>query len=279
MARDWSDLENTATIADYFSMLEMELRGLPYNKSEHRRALSKLLDNRSDRSIESKRQNISAVLLQMGMPWINGFKPLINYQQSLRQSVEKSLNSNQRLIALAAEDVVSPIPELPLRSILNSLIAAPPSVIKDRTGKTSWFRPTGPINFLEREARFRLLGLAGERFVIDYERARLNSLGKEHLASRIEHVSEAGRDYEGFDIRSFEDSGKDRLIEVKTTRYAPETPFFLSRNEVGVSEARRDCFHLYRVFNFKKTPQFFILKGSLRVTCLLEPTTYAATVA
>jgi hypothetical protein len=32
----------------------------------------------------------------------------------------------------------------------------------------------------------------------------------------------------------FEESGEERLIEVKTTRFGPYTPLFLTRNEVDV---------------------------------------------
>jgi hypothetical protein len=35
----------------------------------------------------------------------------------------------------------------------------------------------------------------------------------------------------GYDILSFDPSGKERLIEVKTTNGAAKTPFFLTRNE------------------------------------------------
>jgi hypothetical protein len=39
MPADWSRAEVEATVADYFAMLEEELRGVPYNKTAHRVAL------------------------------------------------------------------------------------------------------------------------------------------------------------------------------------------------------------------------------------------------
>ena len=77
----WSHEEVEAIVADYFKMLDNELRGIHYNKTEHRRALSILLNTRSDGSIERKHQNISAVLIDQGFPYIAGYKPLRNYQQ------------------------------------------------------------------------------------------------------------------------------------------------------------------------------------------------------
>ena len=60
---NWTRLEVEAIVADYFDMLDQELRGQAFNKSEHRRRLKAVLDGRSDGSIEYKHQNISAVLL------------------------------------------------------------------------------------------------------------------------------------------------------------------------------------------------------------------------
>ena len=40
---EWSDLENDAIVADYFSMLSDELAGSRYNKAAHNRALQDLI--------------------------------------------------------------------------------------------------------------------------------------------------------------------------------------------------------------------------------------------
>jgi hypothetical protein len=72
-----------ATIADYFHMLTLELSGQQYNKADHRRALWQKLDDRTNGAIELKHQNISAILLELGYPWISGYKPMKNYQALL----------------------------------------------------------------------------------------------------------------------------------------------------------------------------------------------------
>ncbi|HRJ79949.1 MAG TPA: hypothetical protein PLF37_15730, partial [Planctomycetota bacterium] len=71
-------------------MLEAELTGRPYSKTEHRKAL---LDHikRSEGSIEFKHQNISAALQDLGLPWIAGYKPRSNYQIALLEAVEVQL--------------------------------------------------------------------------------------------------------------------------------------------------------------------------------------------
>jgi hypothetical protein len=83
LPQDWSREEVEATVADYFAMLDQELRGLDYSKTQHRRALSLLVNQRTDAAIERKHQNISAILRELGFPYIFGYKPLPNYQQLL----------------------------------------------------------------------------------------------------------------------------------------------------------------------------------------------------
>ena len=66
---NWSVREVEAAVADYFSMLRLELTGQRYNKAKL--TLMPRLDNRSHGSVELKHQNISAVLIEMGMPYVS----------------------------------------------------------------------------------------------------------------------------------------------------------------------------------------------------------------
>jgi hypothetical protein len=81
----------------------------------------------------------------------------------------------------------------------------------------------------------------------------------------------------GYDVLSFETSALERFIEVKTTLYSIETPFFVSRNEVAASDFYGDQFHLHRLFRFAKKPGMYSLNGSMRDTCNLVADTYLAT--
>src|SRR5206468_476841 len=134
-------------------------------------------------------------------------------------------------------------------------------------------------NYLEAEARNRSLGRAGEELVLRFEHERLWRAGERSLADRIEHVARTQGDGLGYDIRSFEAGGRDRLIEVKTTRFGALTPFFASRNEVEVSDRRNKDYQLYRVFKFSEQPKLFLLPGSLKRTCELDPLSFAARIA
>jgi hypothetical protein len=129
---------------------------------------------------------------------------------------------------------------------------------------------------LAREARNASLGTAGEEFVLEYERARLHKLGKKQLSERVEHVSATKGDGLGFDVLSFEGTGKERFIEVKTTAFSKETPFFVSKNEVEFSKSFSSQFQLYRLFEFRKEPKMFALSGAVAKNCILDPVSYLA---
>ena len=69
IGKPWRDDELDAIIADYFAMLAADLAGKPYIKSRHSAALMAQI-GRTHRSVEFKHQNISAVLDELGLPWI-----------------------------------------------------------------------------------------------------------------------------------------------------------------------------------------------------------------
>lgn len=62
----WQDDELDAIVADYFEMLEADLAGKPYVKSQHSAILMEKI-GRSHRSVEFKHQNISAVLEKLAI--------------------------------------------------------------------------------------------------------------------------------------------------------------------------------------------------------------------
>jgi hypothetical protein len=66
-------------------MLAVETSGVSYSKADHRKRLGPLLAGRTEKAIDYKWCNISAILDEAGLPWIPGFKPLGNYQERLRE--------------------------------------------------------------------------------------------------------------------------------------------------------------------------------------------------
>jgi len=279
--RDWSRVEVEAIVADYFAMLEKELRGQPHNKTAHRRRLIPLLDERSHGSVEYKHQNISAVLIELGQPYIDGYKPQVNYQDLLFNVVEDRLANSPGLLRAVGEKVEQAASVPMVDDILRRLVEppAPPSGMKPRYARERPSRREIAPNHLLREARNASLGSAGERFVLNFEKARLIREGHEDLATEVEHVSVTRGDHEGFDVLSFESDGRERWIEVKTTSFGQMTPFFVSRNQVEVSSRAWKRYHLYRCFSFRDDPRFFALRGAIRSNFDLEASEFTARLA
>jgi len=280
MAEDWSREEVEAIVSDYFEMLAMELRGQEFNKAERNRNVQKFLNNRERGSVEFKHQNISAVLIELGYPYIKGYKPARNYQKRrLPDVILNRLAVTPDLHMLVETTVEQSVEKAPDISDVLSILVQPPKLDDDKKmlKETDEPRIRRPLrrNYLEIESRNQSLGLAGEKLVLRFEHERLWRAGKRGLADRIEHVSNTQGDGLGYDVLSFEDDGRERLIEVKTTRFGESTPFFASKGEVEFSELREAQYQLYRLYNFTNKPKLFLLPGSLRNTCQLDPIQYS----
>lgn len=276
----WSRDEVEAIVADYFQMLTLHLQGQSYNKTRHRKALATRLQNRSDGSIERKHQNISAILDELHSFSIPGYKSLSNYQGLLAEVVTRRLATDidfQRAALAAAEQPAI----APTDTSFDSMLVDPPvpepmaaeSRERYRLREHGIFR-----DYLAIEATNRSLGEAGELHVLAYEQYRLHRLGRKRLSERVEHVAKTKGDGLGFDVLSFEEDGRERFIEVKTTVSGKSTPFYASRNEVECSKEYADQYRLYRLFAFRQGPQMFELAGSIANRCTLDPITYLARV-
>jgi len=157
-------------------MLGKELRGESYNKAEHNRRLQSLLSGRTRGSVERKHQNISAVLIDLGYPYIDGYKPLGNHQELLAQVVRERLSAAAELRKAVATNVESPVDRVPeVDDILSIIVPAP---VRDGDPTRFYDRPQVRVarpqkNFLKVEARNQSLGLAGEELVLRFGRERL----------------------------------------------------------------------------------------------------------
>ncbi len=275
---DWSREEVEAIVADYLTMLTLELAGQSYNKTQHRKLLQAKLNSRSDAAIEFKHGNISAVMIELGFPYIRGYQPRSNYQTLLGEIAQAQVGTTTSLDHVALAAVQQPA-ITPVQTDFRKVKTTAPS----RDDTRALREPQHPMSFkavkrdyLEREAQNRSLGLAGEEFVVLFEHWRLNALGQARWADKVEHVSQSRGDGLGYDVLSFESDGKERLIEVKTTTFGRDTPFFVSRGELALSQEAKDQFHLYRLFEFRQAPRLFDLPGALDQHCVLDPVSYRA---
>ncbi|MBG6078085.1 DUF3883 domain-containing protein [Polaromonas sp. CG_9.11] len=273
---DWSREEVEAIVADYLHMLTMELAGQHFNKTQHRRWLQGKLNGRSDASIEFKHCNISAAMMDLGFPSIRGYQRRSNYQALLAIVAEEQVRGKPTLDQVALAAVQQPAVAPTQTDFTKVKSEAPRKQHHAKEAANPLLFRAVKRDYLEREAQNRSLGLAGEAFVVQFEHWRLAGIGQHRLADRVEHVSVSKGDGLGYDVLSFDSDGKERLIEVKTTTFGRDTPFFVSRGELALSQGAKDQFHLYRLFEFRQSPRLFDLPGALDQHCLLDPVTYRA---
>jgi hypothetical protein len=275
--RDWGRDEVEIIVSDYLRMLLSELAGQPYNKAAHRRQSQTLLPGRSESSIEFKHANISAVMLELGYPYIRGYQPRSNFQRSTLVDVVQSQVLRQRdlddVTQSAVERPAAPVDHVDFARVVSK---APQREIAAREASPAYLRAPVKQDYFAREAQNRSLGQAGEVFALDFERWRLVQLGVGQLAEKVTHAAATEGDGLGYDIRSFEPDGRERFIEVKTTAFGERTPFFVSANEARFARDHADCFHLYRLFEFRATPRMFELAGPIEQHCMLDPVSFRA---
>lgn len=281
--KDWSEDEVRLIVTDYFTMLKAELLGESYKKSEHRKALLPQLSGRSEGSIEFKHQNVSGVLVELGLPYIEGYKPRSNYQSILATEVESFLEQRPVFLQqMASAPKLNPMQPKPVvNPNLDDVIEDPPETIFAPSGTAKpWLSRKGRrIDFAERDAANRQLGKLGEQFVLELEQYRLKLAGRDDLAQKVVWASRDIGDGLGFDIISFNEvDDSERMLEVKATGLGKFFPFYLTSNEVRCSEDIPHQFQLFRVFDFGRTPRLYILHGSLRKLCQLEPVLYRAVI-
>lgn len=269
----WSDIEVELIVADYFSMLSDQSLGKQYSKAQHRRNLLPLLNNRSEGSVEFKHQNISAVLVSLGQPYIKGYLPRSNYQKILQEKVIEYLENN-RSIEKSFKVFADKEINLPSTNNFDNLLVDPPPMDQLKEPMQVYNRNPIKTNYLEREQKNARLGLLGEQFVMEYEKWNLTKLGQEKLAKEVKWVAQEKGDGMGYDILSKYVTGEDKFIEVKTTKLGKETPFFFSSNELDFSKEHHYNYHLFRLFNFDQKAQMFVKQGSLDTICYSEPVSY-----
>jgi Domain of unknown function (DUF3883) len=265
----WQDDELDAIVADYFAMLADDLAGRAYVKSRHSAALMGRI-GRTHRSVEFKHQNISAVLDELGMPWIPGYKPKLNYQNAIFDAIDRYLTGHSSVLEPAPLAQSAPTPPFEVfveRPELRVVSERIPERLKRLVAK---FDP------VERDHRNRSLGRAGEAFVVDLERKRLEEGDREDLARRIRWTAVEDGDGAGYDVSSFDLTGLPRFIEVKTTNGSSRTPFFLTRNEWDVAKQYPAEWLIYRVHMFATGPRIFTVSPPLDSYVKLSPETWRA---
>lgn len=267
----WTRWEIDAAVAAYLDMLRNEQRGAPYVKASVVRDVGRLLPARSKGSIERKFQNVSAILDEAGLPWIDGYKPLSNYQDELAVAVMAAVGTQRRLAESLEVYGSTALPAPQARSLATDDVLVMAPGLRGSGARPSRVGLTGGTIPALRDFQTKALGDAGEEWVLGLEQARLIRAGRADLADRVVWAARDIGDGLGYDVASYFPDGRERLIEVKTTNFGVRTPFYITKGEVSFSERRPEAFSLYRVHGFARDPRLYVLDGSVRERARLDP--------
>jgi len=267
----WTRWEVDAAVAAYLDMLQNERRGEPYVKVNVVRDVGRSLPARSKGSIERKFQNISAILDEAGLPWIDGYKPLSNYQDELALGVMEAVGTQRRLAEALEVYGSTALPASQPHPLATSDVLVVPPGLRGAGAQPSRVGLTGGTIPALRDFQTKALGDAGEEWVLGLEQEQLARAGRPDLADRVVWAAREIGDGLGYDVGSFFPDGRERFIEVKTTNYGVRTPFYITKGEVSFSERRADAFSLYRVHGFARDPRLYVLDGSVRERARLNP--------
>ncbi len=252
----WSVAEVESAIKGYFQLLESELSGKAVNKARFIRELNTHIKDRTKGSIEYKFGNISAVLSEKGLDFLNGYAPYNKYQNLLVNMTESYLdeNPNFRVLLEKKSPISKPILIDDLRPY-QSYIVPVPKVSELKEERESYPRH---IDFAAKDFRNRLLGKKGEEFVYALEKNNLEKQGLDKLATKVKWVSLEEGDGAGFDILSFDAKGREKYIEVKTTTLNINTSFYMSDSEIKFSKKHMSDFYMHRLYDFFNERRFYV---------------------
>ena len=123
------------------------------------------------------------------------------------------------------------------------------------------------------------VGGAGEEHVYKFEYKKLCDLGREDLAKKIEKQYEDHSFFPGYDIKSFDENGKEIYIEVKSTISKDKNFFEISENEVLAATSLQEDYYIYQVTEALSNPRIAsIIQNPIRYVSenkiLLEPWIY-----
>jgi len=265
-ASGWPEAEIRPTVSAYFDMFRAELAGQSYVKAAVNREVQ-AATGRSRGAVEFKFANISAVLRDIGLPYVLGYQPRGNYQAALRSEVERLLARDLEIARFIDE---MPAPDVP--STARLVQVDPPAMAPPSSANRG--RPIIGIDYLERQAHNRDVGLKGELLVVEYERQWLTAQGRSDLARLVAHVPTTIGDGAGYDVSSFLLDEAPHHIEVKATLGGITAPFYLSAAEQRYALEPAEAYSIYRIFNLGPNPEFYKITGNVMESLELTPVTF-----
>lgn len=267
-----------AAVRNYLAKLEAELRRSRPRGDRLGGWRSPASRTSDSQALGRYHQQISALLIAEGLPYLRSQSPLSGAPAGLRLAVAEYLQNHPEIFTRMEAAVFRPEPlhDFSQRDLLQALVSAPAPL--DAGGADANIGGVlAGANFLAGEQRNRSLARAGEHFVLAFERQRLHALGLDKYADTVEHSAVELGDHAGYDVQSWDSDGSAIFIRIKTTRYGPETPFYLTENELAMAANYGHSYVIYRLFDFPEDPRIYLVSGPLERRCKLRPTSFRAT--
>jgi hypothetical protein len=107
------------------------------------------------------------------------------------------------------------------------------------------------------------VGDAGEKYVYEYEKNKLEKLGLKNLADLIVKQYENLSFFPGYDIQSFDELGNKIFIEVKSTKGKNKSFFEISDNEIRAAKEHGDSYYIYQVTSALTNPKISTVINNL----------------
>ena len=277
----WDESAVRLVVDSYFQCRSLDLDRKRFVKSHVYRDLAAQI-GRTEKSVELKFQNISAVLDRLGIEWITGLAPRWNYQNLLFKVIEEKLD------VITKSEAYSPaVAHAPGLNEAQTAFQHPANLLEYEDPPERSQRPDilpEQMQFLARkfdpvlrDLRNRALGEAGEMTIFENEKNLLHKSGRSDLAEKVEWVSKDHGDGAGFDILSFDFEGREKFLEVKTTTGWRNTPFHMSSNEVEFARRTNHRYSIIRLYDFRRSAKAFQIENPIEQSVHLQADGYKAT--
>jgi hypothetical protein len=123
------------------------------------------------------------------------------------------------------------------------------------------------VDHERRTKRNKRIGDLGELLAIKFEKENMS----QEMRYLVTHDAKNIGDGLGYDVKSVDEQGHDKLIEVKTTTGSLSSPFFVTSNELECSRRHSSNYYVYRFFNFDEednSADLRIIRGDLSGFCV-----------
>lgn len=118
------------------------------------------------------------------------------------------------------------------------------------------------VDYSVQSKKFKRIGDRGEQIVVMEERRILKKAGRADLANKVDQISKRD-DSIGYDIKSYDENGTEKYIEVKSTLKSVDfCNIFISSNELQISKNKNN-YYFYIVYDISnKKPKIWSIKAS-----------------